>query len=411
MDVIKAILDYNAGRDPERLRMKFAKMRTTPFIFLRGTAHLFHARVQRRGVLKNAPPAWCCGDMHLENFGCYKGDNRLAYFDVNDFDEAALAPAAWDPLRLLTSLWLAAEEMKLDALHTHHLARATLDAYADALAAGKAYWLERETAAGPVRALLDQVGLRKRGDFLARRCAAPTHAGRRRRLLIDGDRSLAASDAQKQRVVEFMHGYAQTQSNPQFFDVLDVARRVAGTGSLGLQRYIVLVRGKGGADGQYLLDLKQILPSTLAPAGGCAQPRLGDEAQRLVAVQRRMQAVSAALLHPVQFDGLPCVLRELQPREDRLDLAELATRSNALAGSLATMGRLVAWAQLRSSGRQGSAPADELIDFGRRGSGKGKWRDRLVALSHETAGQVRRDWTVYCKACDAGVVDAGPRRG
>jgi len=411
MDIIKTILDYNAGRDPERLRMKFAKMRTNPFIFLRGTANVFHARVQRRGVLKNAPPAWCCGDMHLENFGSYKGDNRLAYFDINDFDEAGLAPAAWDPLRLLTSLWLAADEMKLDATHTQRLARATLDAYADALASGKAYWQERETASGPVRGLLDQVGLRKRADFLAKRCAAPTHAGRRRRLVIDGVRSLAASEAQKQRVIGFMDGFAQTQADPRFFEVLDVARRVAGTGSLGLQRFIILVRGKGGADGQYLLDLKQIKPSTLSPVGGCEQPRLGDEAQRLVAVQRRLQAVSPAFLHPVQFDGLPCVLRELQPREDRLDLAGLATRAHAVSDSVITMGRLLAWAHLRSAGRQGSAPADELIDFGRRGSGEGKWRDRLVALSQATAEQVRQDWSVFCKACDEGTVDAGPSHG
>jgi uncharacterized protein (DUF2252 family) len=411
MDIVKTILDYNAGRDPERLALKFAKMRSSSFIFLRGTAHLFHARVQRRGMLKNAPPAWCCGDMHLENFGSYKGDNRLAYFDVNDFDEAALAPAAWDPLRLLTSLWLAADELKLDTLHTSHLARATLDAYADALTVGKAYWLERETAAGPVRLLLDQVGLRKRVDFLAKRCTAPTRAGRRRRLVIDGVRSLAASDAQKQRVAGFMDDFAQTRANPRFFEVLDVARRVAGTGSLGLQRYVVLVRGKGGVDGQYLLDLKQIQPSTLAPAGGCEQPRLGDTAQRLVAVQRRMQAVSMAFLHAVQFDGMPCVLRELQPTEDRLDLADLASHPHALADSLVTMGRLMAWAQLRSSGRQGSAPADELIDFGRRGGGQGKWRDRLVALSRATADQVSQDWSVFCKACKDGAVDAGPHRG
>uniref|UniRef100_UPI0013D392A8 DUF2252 family protein n=1 Tax=Klebsiella aerogenes TaxID=548 RepID=UPI0013D392A8 len=90
---------------------------------------------------------------------------------------------------------------------------------------------------------------------------------------------------QKQRVSEFMQGFAQTQPDPRFFEVLDVARRIAGTGSLGLERYVILVRGKGVAGGQYPLDLKQILPSVLAPAGGCRQPKFGDAAQRLVAVQ------------------------------------------------------------------------------------------------------------------------------
>ncbi|MFG6489063.1 DUF2252 domain-containing protein [Roseateles sp. BYS78W] len=411
MDVVQSILDFNAGRDPERLRLKFEKMRQSSFIFLRGTAHLFHERVQRRGVLRSAPPAWCCGDMHLENFGSYKGDNRLAYFDLNDFDEAALAPAAWDPLRLLTSLWLAAPELHLDTAHTQRLCRTLLDGYADALAVGKAYWLERETASGPVRELLDQTSQRKRADFLAKRCGPPSRAGRYRRLKVDGQRLLAASDAQKQQVAGFMHGFAKTQRNPEFFEVLDVARRVAGTGSLGLQRYAILVRGKGVADGQYLLDLKQILPSVLAPAGGCKQPRLGDAAQRLVAVQRRMQAVSMAFLHAVSLDGEPYVLRGLQPNEDRLDLADLSAHGHALADSLVTMGRLMAWAQLRSSGRQGSATADELIDFGRRGSGEGKWRDRLVALSRATAAQVDKDWAVYCQAFDQGAFDMADHAG
>ena len=67
------------------------------------------------------------------------------------------------------------------------------------------------------------------------------------------------------------------------------------------------------------------------------------------------------------------------------------------------MGRLVAWAQLRSAGRQGSATADELIDFGRRGRGPGKWRDRLVQASGDAAAQVREDAALFDQACDAGI--------
>ena len=51
--------------------------------------------------------------MHLENFGSFKGDNRLAYFDLNDFDEGILAPASWDIARMLTSLRVAAPTLGL----------------------------------------------------------------------------------------------------------------------------------------------------------------------------------------------------------------------------------------------------------------------------------------------------------
>jgi uncharacterized protein (DUF2252 family) len=404
MDSVQHLLDFNAGRDPERLRLKFAKMRASPFVFLRGSAHLFHVRVERHGPLKNAPPAWCCGDMHLENFGSYKGDNRLAYFDLNDFDEAALAPAAWDPLRLLASLALAADELALPQREVAPLSRRLVDAYAEALAGGKAYWLERETARGAVQRLLEQVTQRKRAELLARR----TSGGARRRLRVDGVHALPATGAQAKAVRAFMAGFAAGQGDSRFFEVLDVARRIAGTGSLGLERFVILVRGKGGADGQYLMDLKATQGSTLARAGGCHQPGFADEAHRLVGVQRRMQAVSMAFLQPVRFGGQACVLRELQASEDRLDLAALAPQRRELADTLATMGRLMAWAQLRSSGREGSATADELMDFGRRGAAAGKWRDRLVEQAAAAADQVRQDWREFRQACDDGRVDCGP---
>jgi uncharacterized protein (DUF2252 family) len=58
----------------------------------------------------------------------------------------------------------------------------------------------------------------------------------------------------------------------------------------------------------------------------------------------------------------------------------------------------VAWAQLRSSGRQHSAIADELIDFA---SGK-KWRSKLLKSAYALADQVQADWQTYCKAYDDG---------
>jgi uncharacterized protein (DUF2252 family) len=103
LDVVETIRRFNAGRDPQRLAMKYRALRTSPFSFLRSTCHLFYERLPSEPLLREVPPAWSCGDLHLENFGSYKGDDRLVYFDVNDFDEAALAPLTWDGVRFLTS--------------------------------------------------------------------------------------------------------------------------------------------------------------------------------------------------------------------------------------------------------------------------------------------------------------------
>jgi uncharacterized protein (DUF2252 family) len=115
-------------------------------------------------------------------------------------------------------------------------------------------------------------------------------------------------------------------------------------------------------------------------------------------IQRRLQAVSPAFLQPVSMGDKPYVLRALQPSEDRVTLNASAQSRRMLEPTLLTMAKLLAWAQLRSSGREGSASADELVDFGRRT----KWRNKLIDASSDCAAQVLRDAEVFNAAYDDG---------
>lgn len=45
-----------------------------------------------------------CGDAHISNFGLFASPERRVLFDLNDFDEASLAPWEWDVKRLATSV-------------------------------------------------------------------------------------------------------------------------------------------------------------------------------------------------------------------------------------------------------------------------------------------------------------------
>ncbi|WP_422823159.1 DUF2252 domain-containing protein [Variovorax ureilyticus] len=406
MDVVREIRSFNEGRDPERLALKYRNMRASPFVFLRGTCHLFYDRLARIGAPRSAPLTWVCGDLHLENFGSYKGDNRLVYFDINDFDESALAPASWDLIRFLTSLWVGAESLSAGPREARRLCEVFIESYASALSNGKAYWVERDTAQGLVRVLLDGLRERQRSQFLAGRTDIK---GRRRVLRTDGKKALGASDQQRAMAVQVIHQFAAAQPNPKFYEVLDVARRIAGTGSLGIDRYAILVEGKGSPDGNYVLDLKRALPSSLVPhLKKVEQPRWTSEAHRVVALQRRVQAVSMAFLQPVIVSGSPYVLRALQPSEDRVALGgKSAQNASDLEGVITVMAKLVAWAQLRSAGRDGSDIADGLIDFGQRS----KWKTRVLDASIEAAKQVQQDWTAYAAAYDDGAYSSSDRPG
>lgn len=159
-NVVERIRQFNAGRDPERLAQKYQAIADNPFSFLRGTCHLFYEDFPAGDFVENAPAGWLCGDLHLENFGTYKGDNRLTYFDINDFDEGMLAPAHWDLSRFLVSLLVAAESIKVRPAEALALCHCFLDTYASTLSRGDARWVERTTATGMVRNLLSE--LRKR---------------------------------------------------------------------------------------------------------------------------------------------------------------------------------------------------------------------------------------------------------
>jgi uncharacterized protein (DUF2252 family) len=393
-NIIEAIISNNAGRDSERLSMKYAKMAQNPFIFLRGACHLFYDALPDLPLFRDAPLAWCCGDLHFENFGSYKGDNRLVYFDINDYDEAALAPVTWDMIRLLTSIQCGA-----DALHATHaealaVSRSCLDAYRSALINGKPIWVERETSGGLVNALLTTLQGRERSAFLDKRTIRKGH---RRSLILDRVKALPASDAQKKIVTGFMDDFASRQPSPKFFEVLDIGRRIAGTGSLGVVRFVVLVEGKGSPDGNYLLDIKEAKLSALAPhlaRIGIKQSTWPEEASRIVSVQNRMQAVDHAFLQSVKLDGLPCILRGLQPSEDRVAIGEWGKKLDRLKEVVSTMGHILAWDQLRASGRSGAASADELIAFAQRDD----WVKEMLDVATKMTLTTQQQWKIFTEA-------------
>lgn len=396
IDIVETIRSFNAGRDPERLAMKYLKLRTSPFLFLRGTCHLFYARLPKDKVLATGPAAWISGDLHFENFGSYKGANRLVYFDINDFDEAVLAPATWELVRLLTAILVARDALHVKSAGADRLCEAVIDSYARALETGKAGWVDRDTLDEPVHKLLRKLQERKRSQFLEQRT---TRKGGKRFILCDGSHALEATPDQKQRATALVARHAARADRREFFKVLDVARRIAGTGSLGVERYVVLVEGKGSPGGNYLLDLKLAPRSSLQARVMLAQPRWKSHAHRVVALQQRLQAIPPAFLRAVVAGKSSYVLRELQPTDDRVALDASGTAAGEIESALRQMGQLAAWAQLRSSGRQGSAIADDLVAFG---AARAKWGKRLMRAAHLCAGRVDDDWRTYCDAYDKG---------
>jgi uncharacterized protein (DUF2252 family) len=376
---------FNRGRDPERLRLKLDIMRQDAFSFLRGTCHLFYEDLDYR-ALPDAPLVWCCGDLHLQNFGSYKGDDRLTYFDINDFDESCLAPATWDLVRFLASVIVAARGIRLSASTIEDLLTTFLAGYTSALQEGKPGILERETSKGPIRDLLAKVKKRDRRKFLDERTTG--QAGERR--LKRGKRALDLMPGEREMLEAFASEFAKTQPRPHFFDLLDAARRIAGTGSLGLPRYVLLVEGRGD-DGNFLLDLKFQPPSATIRAHPRPQPNFPSDAHRVAFAEAAVQAVEPALLTPVRMDNRWWLLRELMPTGDRLNIRDAHADIAEFTALVWTLGRIVAWGSLRSAGHEGSASREALTGFSR----DPNWSAPLLQVARECAQRTEQQFADF----------------
>jgi len=395
-DSTRILLEYNAGRDPERLTRKLDAIAADPFSFFRGTNNLYAASLADAALLHDAPRTLVCGDLHLENFGSFKGDNGLVYFDMNDFDEALAAPFTVDLVRVLSSLQVASFSWKLADEDAHHLCRRFLDTYAATLVDGKPRWVERATATGIVRDLLRALRKRNRAAYLAQRTV---RSGNRISLRIDGRRTLRASKDKARRARRILEAYGQ-QGNGQRFIAIDVARRIAGTGSLGLERYSVLARPENDPTTLRLIDIKLSIPSVWDDVLGsaCSVAPWRSEAGRVVDIQRISQAISPALLRGVVYGAKgekpkSYVVKSLQPTADRVALGSGKNVVANLDDALQTMARVAAWCHLRGCGRHGTDLVEKVQDY----AAGTAWRKSALKLAAHGKDVSLKQWAEFAE--------------
>jgi uncharacterized protein (DUF2252 family) len=396
-DVWRSIQVFNRQHDRAILELKYAKMRKNAFGFFRGTCHLFYRDLPSDSELNTAPVIWICGDLHLENFGAYKGDNRQIYFGIDDFDEGILAPCTWDLARLVTSIFLAVDSLDLKRSAATALAQLYLTSYTTAISSGKVSEIVADNAKGIVADLLADLHRRKRSDFLDER--TELIAGRRH-LKIDDKKILKISKQRSQQVGQSIDLWAKTQANPDFFQVLDVGGRVAGTGSLGFDRYLILVTGQSSPHGNYLLDFKQQLDSSLQPylpepfGQKIKQPEWANSATRVLTVQQLVQSTPPALLAAIKFNDRSYLLRELQPTQDKIGLKAGKISLSQLEKLIDIMAQVTAFTHLQGSGKLGAVITADLVTFGTNST----WQQSVINYAANYAKQVQIDYQDFCQA-------------
>jgi len=254
-----------------------------------------------------------------------------------------------------------------------------------------------------VRLFLEKVMERKQKELIRLRTVEGKNGNLQFR--IDRVRLFPLDKALRKQLMTHLSQHLQMRPlTKDRFQVLDACFRVAGTGSLGVRRYVFLVRNTKDFKKHWLIDMKQAPPSSLQPYLTNPQPAWATEADRVLAVQHRMQNVCPALLGVTVFDGDSYVLKEMQPTADKIDFLLIRDRYKDLACVIEDMAFLAASAMLRSAGRQGAALPDELIAFG----ADQHWQQGLTAYAMSYAAQVKKDYLTYFKEYKAGYFSPVP---
>ena len=385
---------FNGDRDPQKVLLKYKVMRQDAFRFFRGTAHLFYEDLHQNNSLIQGPVVWMCGDLHIENFGSYKGSDGLVYFDMNDFDEAILGPAGWELVRLYCSVVVAGHTAKYSKTRIQKLTASLLQGYTFRLKQGKDITQETATSEGLIKTLLQKVEQRKEKKLLKQRALK---ARKYIRLQADDQRAFTVPASNKKEIIKIVNQWLMAKEGPRKWKAMDVVFRIAGTGSIGIDRYIVLIQNNV-TQKKIMLDLKRALPSSLEIINSIQQPIWKNEADRIVQVQYRMQHMCPAWLDCIAVGNSWFVIKEIQPTADKIDFTSFKSDPISQEQLLYNLGQLTASAQLRSGGRQGSVITDTLISFG----SDTNWQQSLIEYANSYAVQVAKYFREFSKAFDKG---------
>jgi uncharacterized protein (DUF2252 family) len=394
----RVLHEQDPGRDltAEALGRKLDAVASGPFPFLRGTfqlmaADLLQGRVP--GAAPSAPEGLVVGDLHLENFGTYRGASGELCFDVNDFDEVAHGPLDLDLKRLCASAML------LPGIDDgRRLAAATTIARAWAEGVERlggrfpipAWGLDK--AEGWLERLLREKGRRTRADLAAKVAPGKGH----RRFGEDGDPpKFAHAAAPWPELVEtalgeyFEHLEQLKVDVPgKDWELVDVAYRFKGTGSLGRLRFAALL-AKG--DERMVLELKEADRSAI----DCARSRKVEVFQRArvqTAAIRRMQGDPWPRVAGAHVGKVPVLVREIEPEEEKLASARFAAAAEGgadvqLPAYARQCGEVLARLHCRVN-----APA--MLDAA--------WdpletADAAVSFAKDYAAVVESDWRLFVK--------------
>ena len=394
--ILDEIEKANRGRKPSLVRMKLDLMAAGVFSFFRGTNHLFVREWPSLRPLEPGPLGLICGDLHLENFGAYLTEAGDCRFSINDFDEAYVAPCGFDLVRCCASIFLAAEEWGLPTSLAAGMVVEFLDSYRKEVIAsavsGRIGVVDPMTSHGAILKLITPTAVGSRDALLAQQTEPSRKLGHPVIRLDPKTRPVNAK--KRQEIGEAFEELANRSEIHRSIKVLDVTTRIAGLGSLGLRRYLVLVEGGIVEDRLRLLDVKEAVPSALHVCVDAPQPYWGpDEASRIINAERLDLERPESGLATLHFADRSFRIREMIPDANRSKLSRLRGDTAKLREVVRVAGAIAGWAHYRGVEAIEAGRAAELNHWA-----SGPSFDAVMVSAARAADRSRSDFEGFKKA-------------
>src|SRR5664279_1566827 len=131
-DPVGLLEEQNQTREPDLVPVRHGRMVVSPFTFYRGAARIMSADLA--GTPTAGLEVQLCGDAHLSNFGAFASPERQLLFDLNDFDETLPGPFEYDVKRMAASFTIAARNNGLTAAETREATVSSVRSYRQAMA-------------------------------------------------------------------------------------------------------------------------------------------------------------------------------------------------------------------------------------------------------------------------------------
>jgi uncharacterized protein (DUF2252 family) len=412
VDPVSILEEQAKTRLPDLVPIRYARMLTSPFAFLRGAAAIMAADLKANGETSGIQ-VQACGDMHVANFGVFASAERNLVFGINDFDETLPGPWEWDLKRLVASIVASGRFLGADKNLCEESVMAAVSSYRKrmkeyAYKGNLELWYSTINEKDVLKSLTSSA--RKGAEKIMGKARQRTHmqvlgkmtdlVDEKFRLKVNAPFIVRETHTQAGRPIEealgmLLESYFKSLAHDRknllkHYRIVDVARKIVGVGSVGTRCWIIFLIGNNSNDPLFL-QVKEAQPSVLEPFLGGSP--FNDQGRRVVEGQRLIQGAPDIFLGWGELDGIHFYIRQLRDMKGGVEFDPKAVKLENMPQYCS----LCAWALALAHAKSG----DAAMIAGYAGNSQ-ELDEAMVKFAFAYADQTEKDHAALAAAAKSG---------